>query len=73
MSASALCTTLSPKTEHVWVCDTQAESYDVHILWNFLTVRFKHFVPEIGETRTATEEHSLTLKSKKILYVNMAA
>ena len=40
---------------------------------NFLTVRFKHFVPEIGETRTATEEHSLTLKSKKILYVNMAA
>ena len=33
MSASALCTTVSPKTEQLWVCDTQAESYDVHILW----------------------------------------
>ncbi len=33
MSASALCTTLSPKTEQVLVCDTQAESYDLHILW----------------------------------------
>ncbi len=32
MSASALCTTLSPKTEQVLVCDTQAESYDLHIL-----------------------------------------